>query len=333
MSAEPARIPDMGYINRKVPIVEVARALDLRLDGSGKIHCWHPDRHKNGDRTASVGIRTTNNTVKCFGCDFRPIGPIDLVMDVRAVSAVEAALWIAGKFSVPMIPAGKRLEGPDHRRDRFGYDQGLGLLVKSGLWGTLSEAARSVAPVLLEMSEKNEPTDQESSIQLSYAGLHRYSGISSPNSVRKALVELEEIGFLVLPEAGFGRSPERRAARYIVTPNSDALTELAHAFSAQRRAEVAAERELRDRLRKQKIRGFREANGSLQRWAGQEGSNAAPLPHTPIPAQREEIESGRRISTKYKPVYPRNSANQQDAIRRIERNLTSARDPNAEVNG
>jgi cobalamin biosynthesis protein CobD/CbiB len=36
-------IPDMRFINRKVPIAEVACALGLRLEGAGKLHCWHPD--------------------------------------------------------------------------------------------------------------------------------------------------------------------------------------------------------------------------------------------------------------------------------------------------
>ena len=152
----------MRYINRQVPIAKVARALDLRLDGAGKIGCWHSEHHKNGDRTASVGIRATNNTVKCFGCDSKPIGPIDLVMDVLALGVADAALWIAGRFEVPTIPVGRRLAEPDRWRDRFGYERGLELLIKSGLWGRLSEAARSIAPVLLEMSEKKEPTDQES---------------------------------------------------------------------------------------------------------------------------------------------------------------------------
>ena len=44
----------MRFINREVPITDVAKKLDLRLDGASKIHCWHPDRHHNGDRTASI---------------------------------------------------------------------------------------------------------------------------------------------------------------------------------------------------------------------------------------------------------------------------------------
>ncbi len=57
------RIPDMRFINRELPIADVARALDRRLDGASRIHCWHSERHQHGDRTALVGIRRRNNTV------------------------------------------------------------------------------------------------------------------------------------------------------------------------------------------------------------------------------------------------------------------------------
>jgi len=116
MSSKPSTIPDMRHINRNVPIVEVARVLNLRLDGANKIHCWHPDRHKHGDRTASVGIRTTNNTVKCFGCDSKPMGPIDFVMDVRGVVAADAALWIAAQFDVPTARGTRSMAKPSRIR-------------------------------------------------------------------------------------------------------------------------------------------------------------------------------------------------------------------------
>src|SRR5258707_12335076 len=102
-------IPDMRFINGHLRVVEVARALDLKLDGSSKIHCWHPERHQHSDRTASVGIRASNNTVKCFGCKAKPMGPIDLVMDVLGMSSpADAALWIAKHFNVPRLPARRR---------------------------------------------------------------------------------------------------------------------------------------------------------------------------------------------------------------------------------
>ena len=154
-------IPDMRFINREVPIADVARVLDLRLDGTTRIHCWHPERHQHGDRTASVGVRATNNTVKCFGCDSKPMGPIDLVMDVHGTaSPADAALWIADRFTVPSIPARKRLTDADGRRDRVGYERGLGLLIRSGLWARLSGPAQAIAAVLLEFGERGGPLEE-----------------------------------------------------------------------------------------------------------------------------------------------------------------------------
>jgi hypothetical protein len=225
----------MRFINRRVPISDVARALDLRLDGAGKIHCWHADRHQHGDRTALVNIRRRHNTVKCLGCDSRPMGLIDLVMDVLGLAVGDAAMWISERFEVPTIPAGKRPTEPDRSRGPVGYERGLELLVRSGLFGTLSEPARSIAPVLLAMSEEKAPIGQELSVRISYAAIARYSGVRSPNTIRRALLELAELGLIELPEAGHHRSPRREASLYVVTPNSDVLQELAQSFSTFRR--------------------------------------------------------------------------------------------------
>jgi hypothetical protein len=252
-------IPDMRYINRQIPIVEVARKLDLRLDGPSKIHCWHPDRHQHGDRTASVGVHRSNNTAKCFGCDSKPMGPIDLVMDVLNMSQpADAALWIAARFAVPSIPR-RRPNRPLEVRHRVGYEQGLGLLVRSGLWGTLSEAARCIAPVLLDMAEKPAPAAEDLVLQMSYVGIARFSGVHSHRAIRKALVELAEIGFLRMPSGATPRSPERTSSRYVVTPLSEELRETANAFAAQQRTEIAAEKELRKRACQQKIHLVRGA--------------------------------------------------------------------------
>jgi hypothetical protein len=49
-------VPDLKFINRHIGITEIARHLDLRAGENGNIHCWRPEFHQNGDRTASVGI-------------------------------------------------------------------------------------------------------------------------------------------------------------------------------------------------------------------------------------------------------------------------------------
>ncbi len=122
-----------------------------------------------------------------------------MVMDVRGVGQADAALWIAERFSVPSIPARKRLAEPDRRRDRVGYERGLGLLIRSVLWARLSAPAQAMAPVLLELGEKDRPLDETLRVQMAYRTLARYSGVQSHNAIRKGLVELADVGFLIPP--------------------------------------------------------------------------------------------------------------------------------------
>jgi len=74
-------------------------------------------------------------------------------MDVLDVSAADAALWIAARFTVPSVLGCRPVPKPPAPY-RVGYENGIGLLIRSGLFGTLSEAARCVAPVLLERAER-----------------------------------------------------------------------------------------------------------------------------------------------------------------------------------
>src|SRR3974377_1986600 len=79
-------IPDLKWINRSLPIADVARRLGVRFGQPGMVHCWHPDKHEHGDRTPSRSIRPKNNTTKCFGCGTKPLSVADLVMDVLGLS-------------------------------------------------------------------------------------------------------------------------------------------------------------------------------------------------------------------------------------------------------
>lgn len=261
--ARKSGIPDMHFINRELPIADVARALQLRFDDSGKIHCWHPERHQHGDRTASVGIRATNNTMKCFVCDFKPKGPIDLAMDVlRLNSVADAALWIAARFRVPFIPAHRRLAGQARRGERV--QSGLALMIRSGLWGRLSLAAQAIAPVLLEIAENERPGGERLTAQLSYRGITQMSGIKSPNAIRRALVELSEIGLMLAPTGRARGKLVQETAFYTLTPYSDELLEMAQATAQQARDEIAAGMELRSRLRKERVRILAEKSQHKQ---------------------------------------------------------------------
>ena len=245
----------MKYINRKVPIVDVARALDLRLEGATMVHCWHPARHQHGDRTASASILTSSNKIKCFVCNFRPKGPVDFVMDVLEISSpADAALWIAARFAVPMIAAHKHLAGSARRGERV--QSGLALMIRSGLWAELSPAAQAIAPVLLEIAENERPAGERRAVHISYRGITRMSGIQSPNAIRRALVELSEVGLMLPPDGRVPGKLVQETACYTMTPFSEELLEMAQATAQQAKDEIAGGMELRARLRKERVRTF-----------------------------------------------------------------------------
>jgi hypothetical protein len=247
-------IPDFGWINKNLSIAEVAQALDLQFGTNGLIRCWHPDKHQHGDRTASVAIRQTNNTAKCFGngCGVGPFGPTDLVGDVLGFeSALEAGLWIAERFPVPCIKARKHLEQPRRLILRAGFEGAFGLLVQSGLWARLLPATRSIIPVLLTFVERD--ADKTTyRLTMSYRAVSRYSGVKSPNAIKAALKELEELGWLRHTSART-QNVLREATMFELTPESDAVNEHANMLARQTREEIQAERDLRKKQRTDRL--------------------------------------------------------------------------------
>ena len=256
-------VPDLRWINRRLSIAEVARTLQLRFGANGMIHCWHPEKHQNGDQTPSVGIRKTTNRVKCFGCGSPTKSVVDLVCDVQGVGVGEAAQWIAGHFDVPQIPKRRHLEPSSSLRwCDVGHEQPIELLVKSGIWAGLSPQAQRVAPVLLCFATKEDRDTFR--VQISDRALMRYSGVKSFSSVGKAKRQLEEIEWLeCLPSEPRPGGAMRTACTYRLTPYSEGLKELANAMAAQNREEIAAERE----IRKQQRRARRSALEAATRFA------------------------------------------------------------------
>jgi hypothetical protein len=90
--------------------------------------------------------------------------------------------------------------------------------------------------------------------------LARFSGVQSHNAIRKGLVALAEVGFLILPARAASASPDRQTATYVVAPNSQELWELAQTTARQTQQEIAAEVELRRRQRNERLRSSKGTN-------------------------------------------------------------------------
>ena len=240
-------IADFSFINKKIPLADVAVRLGLRLGTNGNFHCWRPESHKNGDRTASASVRKTNNTLKCFGCDIGPFSNLDLVMAVLGFTNVgEAAKWVAGEFDVPDLPRGKHLVHPERPRFQVGFEKPIGLLINSGLWASISLPARAIVPVLLEFG-KIDPGKETLTLKMAYRTIGRFSGGKSPNAVSRALKELIAIGWLRSVRPHNARETVvRETGTYIQTPKSDELVDLAHRTFKQFRHDIEVQREARD---------------------------------------------------------------------------------------
>jgi hypothetical protein len=241
-----AGIPDARWANGNLPITDVAAELGCGEAIAGKLHCWHAERHQNGDRTASVGIKITANRLRCFGCagDSKFMNVVDLVMDYLSVDPTKALRWLDEHFVIPRLPKGAHLKDSTRRSYEVGKESVMQGLVRSGVWAKLPTPAQKIFPVLMEMGELDEKTRRYKST-ISYLALRRYSGVGSDKSVKVALDALRDFFLLEFVQVPGTGSAVRAVSSYLLTPYSDEFLALANAVAGEQRIAVSTEREFR----------------------------------------------------------------------------------------
>lgn len=235
-----AGLPDMSYIRRRIPIVDVATSLGIRIAGQKAAHCWRDGAHQNGDRTPSLSFH--RNRAKCFVCDADSLSPIDLVMKYQECSLPEAAAWISGRWKVPTIAKNKKLSRPERwKTSRVGVSAfPLEEWIRSGGWAVLDDAARAVLPVLFCFAENGE-------VAISYRAVCRYSGKTSNTTIAKVLKYFVQVGFLkALPKTG---NNFREVGRYRFTSDSPGFLSMLSDVNEHMKAEIDLERKLRSELK------------------------------------------------------------------------------------
>jgi hypothetical protein len=255
-------IPDARWINRHLKIADVADARGCKAS-LGKLHCWHPERHKNEDRTPSVGIKKTANRVKCFGCagDSKYMSVIDLVMDFPGVDVSQAIRWLAERYKIPQIPKGTHLKEPNRPRFEVGKEGPMEMLVRSGIWEVLSPPAHRIFPVLLCFAEFD--GKRRYVVMMSYLGMQRHSGIKSPNAAKAGFKCLRDCHLLEWAPVRGETQPFLATAKYLLTPHADEFQELANAVAAEQRTAIEVEREYRKHARSERLKKIETQRG---RW-------------------------------------------------------------------
>ena len=238
--------PNFEFIRKKISITDVARELGLRVNGS-RAHCWRTESHRNNDASPSIGFRKQQNTGRCFVCDAHTWSSIDLVMLFRDCDRRQAVSWITARFSVPLIPKGSHLRKRENWCPLFrsgDTDTVIEMLVRSGLWCSLSHAERSILPALHTFLKR----DMEA-VQISYCGLMRYSGVRSPATIARAIRHFQQMGFLEVVRAR-ATGPLRQVNQYRFTFDNPGFQAMAAKVFQQKKAEIELERQMRDEARK-----------------------------------------------------------------------------------
>jgi hypothetical protein len=166
--ASESRYPDASWIKKNVSVLEVGKKLGMEIR-QGRAKCWRPDNHAHGDAHPSLHFWERGNRVRCFVCDMkRGHSCIDLVMAVLGIDFGLAVRWIAEHFVVPNIkpgaPIGRRNKVPAPYFVRLPGSE-FEVLVRSGMFGQLSHAERSILVVLSVFRNETGITHHDTSDQ------------------------------------------------------------------------------------------------------------------------------------------------------------------------
>jgi CHC2 zinc finger len=201
-SQHSSKLPSMNWLREQVPIRELIQMLGLKQRGK-YVHCWHPEKHNHGDRTPSVGIDVRRNKAHCFACGFDH-STIDLVMDVKGMTARQAALWLASIWTsavqvqqkyqvserIKMIGGVRtpthewsKLKPKQLKKREKGYVEQL---VGSRSWRTLKPATEKVILTLLIHTDPKMMTVTISSRELSkLVGIRRSAVIRANRTIEQ----------------------------------------------------------------------------------------------------------------------------------------------------
>jgi hypothetical protein len=210
-------MPDMKFINRQIPILEVARELGLTVRGR-KATC--PECKK---RRLTFSVKF--NCWRCWHCD--PAGKrktvIDLAMFILNVDTFNAAAWIgerwhvAGQVQVERSENRRGLKKHAYRRVRHipvpeRDKPNLQAVVTSPGWREMTLSARVVAMTLLALARM----EASNSVTISRKGLSDLVGITDPSTLARANREVKAIGLFEI-DRGYKTKYAERPTVYRLT--------------------------------------------------------------------------------------------------------------------
>jgi len=179
---------DLTYIIKHIPIATVWNELSEEIPSLGMepirghaTRCpWHHDQSPSFHFAK-------NNKCKCHVCHvgLPYFSNLDLVKKVLQCDVPQALRWFQAHWDIPLASAGRPAGSRGSPKPyRVGFGGPLESLIRSGLFGELSEPTARLLPVLVAVQ------DERGQCNWSYEALMAASGIRTPKNIRKGLNEL-----------------------------------------------------------------------------------------------------------------------------------------------
>jgi hypothetical protein len=234
--------PDLGYIRAQIPVAAIAVRLGLNVISGTSARCWRVENHKHGDRTPSLNFHKRTNKAMCFVCDQHEMSNVDLVMLYLGRDLRAAITWITERFPVLPLRPGTHLKKRQAWFPRYhsGVNENIiTLLVRSGVWGELTHAERSILPALQTFVNR-----ETQLIEISYQGIKRYSGVSSSATIAAAIKHFERMHLLRVARQR-GELIFRGINQYVLTPEDPTFQLFMAKIFQRQREEVELEKQFR----------------------------------------------------------------------------------------
>jgi hypothetical protein len=158
-------------------VADVAYRLGLKGDGR-KFDCFR-ETHPSDKPRRGLSVNGKTNTLKCFGCNGKPLSTIDLVMEMHGCDVGAAIRWLAGCY--PSVPMAKVKASGAIKQSNYKSEMTLQDLVLSPGWAAMGLSERAIITALAARCPK--AGSEQWTIRCTYQKIAEWASVSRRTAI------------------------------------------------------------------------------------------------------------------------------------------------------